>query len=185
MNRGLTTAMQTATSTRVVRPVFLVDLNFQSGDLKICSGNQSVIWNGTWQASGSLMNISKTPETTDLQAAGTSVILSGIPTSNLSLILGETYRNREATIYLACIASSDFSIVADPVILYEGKMDQMPIQEGAETSTIQINIENKLISLENAKNLKWTDQAQKSIDPTDKGCEYVAGLQNTPIIFGR
>ena len=184
--RGLTAGMITATSTGVVRPIRLVDLDFQSGALRMWTGNGSLSWDfKTWLGAGQLLSFEKIGENSSIQAIGTAVVISGIPSANLSLILGETYRGRAATIYLGCVKSSDLSIVADPVVLFSGFMDDMPIDDGPETATINIKLENKLIALESPKNKKYTNEGILADDATDKAGEYISGLQNKPIIFGK
>ena len=69
--------------------------------------------------------------------------------------------------------------------IFSGFMDQMNINEGPETSSIEITIENKLIDLERARNARFTSAYQKSIYPNDKGLEFVESLQDKEIVWGR
>ena len=64
-------------------------------------------------------------------------------------------------------------------------MDQMSIDEGPDTSTVQLKVENKLIDLERARIGRFTSQHQKSIYPEDKGLDFVESLQDTTLNWGR
>jgi hypothetical protein len=64
-------------------------------------------------------------------------------------------------------------------------MDQMNIEEGGDTSTIQMAVENKLIDLERARVARFTSGYQKSIYPNDKGLDFVEDLQDKKIPWGR
>ncbi len=61
----------------------------------------------------------------------------------------------------------------------------MTIDEGADSATISLAVENKLIILENAKERRYNDEDQKIENPTDKGFEFVASIQDVEIVWGR
>jgi len=61
----------------------------------------------------------------------------------------------------------------------------MNIDEGPETATIAISIESRLIDLERARTLRFTDQSQKSRFPNDRGLEFVEDLQDKQFNWGR
>jgi hypothetical protein len=64
-------------------------------------------------------------------------------------------------------------------------MDQMNISDSADTSTIELKVENKLIDLERARIARFTSGYQKSIYPNDKGLDFVEDLQDKKITWGR
>ena len=61
----------------------------------------------------------------------------------------------------------------------------MVIEEGADTSTITVSVESKLIDLERARTLRYTDESQKARFPNDKGFQYVNDLQDKKFNWGR
>jgi hypothetical protein len=69
--------------------------------------------------------------------------------------------------------------------VFSGYMDQMNIQEGAETSTIEITLENKLIDLERPRVARYTSQSQQQRFAGDEGFNFVEGLQDKEIVWGR
>ena len=187
MSRGLTSGMETAVSSDTVRPFFLVDLDFSS-PIYIWSGTGDLSHGGnTYIGVGDLLGISALQETTDLGAQGVNLILSGIDNQAGTLLhkaLTEDYQGKSVEIKLGAFDSSA-SIIADPTSVFKGFMDVMTIDEGADSATISLAVENKLIILENAKERRYNDEDQKIENSTDKGFEFVASIQDVEIVWGR
>jgi hypothetical protein len=64
-------------------------------------------------------------------------------------------------------------------------MDQMNIVEDAESSTIELMVENKLIDLERARVARFTSGYQKSVYPDDLGLDFIEDLQDRKLPWGR
>jgi len=75
-------------------------------------------------------------------------------------------------------------LIADPITLFQGRMDQMQAKENGDTATIALTLESNLIDLNKARERRYTDQDQKSDYPSDLFFEYVTGLQNKSITWG-
>ena len=80
---------------------------------------------------------------------------------------------------------ADGDVIADPVIVFSGFMDTMVINDGAETATIQVTVENRLIEFERTRGRRYTAEDQKIDYPNDKGLEFVAEMQEKEIVWGR
>lgn len=184
-NRSLTSAMNSEVESSSHKPVIFVQLDYDSGTSRYWSGFGELSWNSqTWLGAGNLGSMDKIEETTDLRATGTKLGMSGIPSEMISLILGERSRGRTVKIWLGFF--DEFPTVkADPVLIFSGRIDNQGLEESAEAATIEIHCENKLKDLKRPRELRWTDQQQKNLLSTDKGCEYVADLQNKEISWGR
>jgi hypothetical protein len=98
----------------------------------------------------------------------------------LSLALTEPYQQRPARIYFGLIADAD-----DMVEVFTARMDQMTIEEGPETSTIQLTVENVLVDLERPRVARYTNADQQSRFPGDRGLEFVESVQGREIFWGR
>jgi hypothetical protein len=190
-----------------ITPFFAVDLMFGSGPLYMWSGYGDFVredTGNTYLGAGQLLNISTVEETTEIQAVGANFTLSGIPSSFLSLALSEPYQGRECRIYFGVLIEGGLATqgldtittqFGDLIVLqsgtqgfleiFSGEMDQMNIIEAAETATISVSAENALIKLERPVVRRLTNTDQKSRYPNDKGLEYVAGLQDKEIFWGR
>jgi hypothetical protein len=190
-----------------ITPFFAVDLMFGSSPLYMWSGYGDFVredTGNTYLGAGQLLNISTVEETTEIQAVGANFSLSGIPSSFLSLALSEPYQGRECRIYFGVLIDGGLATqgldtittqFGDLIVLqsgtqgfleiFSGEMDQMNIVESSDTCNISVSAENALIKLARPVVRRLTSTDQKSRYPSDKGLEYVAGLQDKEIFWGR
>ena len=189
MSRTLTNGMTAVTTADVVRPAYFVRMVFDSGE----SPNVLNIWNGigdlayggnTYTGTGDLLSISQITETSDIQATGINVSLTGVKTSFIAIAKDHEYQGRPLTVSLGAFDASG-DLIADPVIVFSGFMDTMTISESGANSTISIAVENKLIAFERTKVRRYTAEDQKIDHPTDKGFEFVTAIVQKEIIWGR
>lgn len=183
--RTMSPDMAALTTASAVSPFVLVEAHFSSGVVRLWNGYGALSWNGEqWLGGGELLELSGVEETATTSAAGVKVSLSGIPSDMLALALGEHYQGRPARLWLGAMDEAG-QIVADPIPLFSGRMDVMNIDEGAETSTIVLSAENRLIDLKRQDELRYTDAAQQALYPGDRGLEFVAALQDRELVWGR
>ena len=64
-------------------------------------------------------------------------------------------------------------------------MNQMNIEEGPDTSTIQLSVENKLVDLERPRVARYTSAYQKDKFNGDLGLDFVESLQDQKLTWGR
>jgi hypothetical protein len=185
MSRTLSTEMQAVASADLVRPIYLVKMEFDSGDLHLWSGLGNLVYSGdTYVGTGDLMSISPIKESEELVANGVNFTVSGIKQSLVSIARDEPYQGRKITLYLGAF-DENADIISSPVILFGGFMDVMTISDSGETSTITISAENKLIAFDRASVRRFTAEDQKIDYPTDKGFEFVSQIAQQEIIWGR
>tara|TARA_R110000823_G_scaffold164574_2_gene296871 strand:- start:13 stop:654 length:642 start_codon:yes stop_codon:yes gene_type:complete len=189
MSRVLTSGMTAVTTADVVRPIYLIRMVFDSGEspneLNIWSGNGDLSYDSeTYVGVGDLLSISEIKETSDIEATGVNVTLAGVKASLLTIAKDHEYQGRPLTILLGAFDDSG-DLIADPTIVFSGFMDVMAISEGAETSTISIAVENKLIAFERSKVRRYTAEDQKIDHPLDKGFEFVTAIQEKEVVWGR
>jgi len=185
MSRELTSAMKSAVTADLVRPITLVQCAFDSGDLNLWSGIGNLTVGGVeYVGAGTLLQIGEIAESAELQANGLTVALSGITEPLISKARDEDYQGRELKVLLGAI-DEEGDVTADPVIVFSGFMDTMVINDGAETATIQVSVENRLIEFERTRGRRYTAEDQKIDYPNDKGLEFVAEMQEKEIVWGR
>lgn len=185
MSRVLTSQMAAVATADVVRPIYLVQCDFDSGDLNLWNGVGNItIDTVSYVGAGTLLNISRMKETVDLTANGMNVTLSGITEPLISKARDEDYQGRELRILLGAMDSTN-SVIADPVLIFSGFMDTMTISDAAETATITISVESRLIEFQRNRVRRYTAEDQKISYPTDKGLEFVAEIAEKEIVWGR
>ena len=82
MSRSISAAVEAAVESANVALVLFVELDFQSGFLRVCNAPYTISWNGyDWLGIGHLGGIDPIPESTGLEAAGVALRLSGVPSS--------------------------------------------------------------------------------------------------------
>lgn len=185
MSRTISAAMQAALQGQDLRPVILFESEFPSGVLRLWSGLGDIVWSGrTWVGAGTLMGVAPVEETTDVVAAGTAVTLSGVPSDLVSLVLAEAQQGAPGRLWLGLMAANG-ALIADPVAWFVGRLDVPSIDDGAETCTVQVTYESRLIDLNRAREWRYTDESQRALYPDDRGLEYVTAIQDRPIAWGR
>ena len=185
MSRTLSTEMQAVATAELVRPIYLVKMEFDSGNLNLWSGLGNLVYSGeTYVGAGDLLAISSIKESEELTANGITVTVSGVKQSLVSIARDEPYQGRKVTLYLGAFDESA-DIISSPVILFSGFMDVMTISDSGETSTITIAAENKLIAFDRASIRRFTAEDQKIEYPNDKGFEFVSKIAQQEIIWGR
>ena len=185
MSRVLSNAMKEMAVAKVVRPIFLVRMVFDSSQLNIWSGVGDISFDSvTYTGLGDLLSISDIKETSDISATGINVSLSGVKTSLIAIAKDQDYQGRELTVRLGAFNETG-SLIADPVIIFSGFMDTMTIAEAGTYSTISIAVENKLVAFERSKVRRYTAEDQKIDHSADKGFEFVTSIVQKEIFWGR
>jgi hypothetical protein len=186
------------------------DGNIYDRILRLWTGFGTLVYNGnSYFGTGNLLDISAVEETVEMAARGATLTLSGVPSDVLSLALSEQYQGRQARIYFGLFQkgrlerqsstdeNQDFILLQDggKIILernetslteiFTGYMDQMNIEEGPQSSRVELRIENKLIDLERPRVGRFTSEYQKSVYPDDKGFDFVESMQDLQLNWGR
>lgn len=180
MSRLIPSNLLTALTQDVVQPYFAVELLFDTAPLRLWTGyGDRTINSLTFTGSGDLMGITGLDEVNDLSAKNATLTLTGIPSTLLSLALQEPYQRRKCNIYLG------EQSVSDVVQVFSGMMNTMKIVDEAETSTIEMIVDSKMVELERASNWRYTDENHKSRYAGDTFFSYVQSIQDVQIAWGR
>jgi len=126
-----------------------------------------------------LIKIDGISEVADLAAQGLTVSLSGLPSSIVSAALQEPYQRRVCRVYFG-----DAS-VSDVINVFSGRLNKMTIEDTADTGTISVLVDSKLVEADKASNRRYTSESQKSRHANDTFFDYVSGLQDAEIVWGR
>ena len=170
-------------SAKEVELFLALKLNFDSGTIALWTGYGDITFGSqSYTGAGTLLGFSTVEETSEIAARGAQVTLDGIETSIVSLALQEPYQGRKALIYLGALSSG--AVVADPTLIFDGRMDVMTIEDSGDTCTISLTLESRLIDLERSRVRRYTTEDQKVNFSNDKGFDYVADLTDKQVNWG-
>ena len=185
MARSLTAGMLAATTADHIKPVLLIELMI-SVPVRLWTGIGDIVWSGaTWTGAGNLLGVGAVQETQELRAAGMDVSLSAIPSEMLALALQENYQGKRARVYVGAFNTNTGALIADPYMIFGGSIDSMNVRDGAESATITLALENRLIDLERPRERRYDNQDQQAEWPGDKFFEFVPALQDKEIKWGK
>lgn len=173
----------TAFTADSLQPFLAVDLDFDSGNVRMWNGYGDLVIDGeSYIGAGTLLAISSIEETGEIAARGVTMTLSGISSEIISVALAENYQNRAARIYIGSLAEDGS---ASSYQLFGGRLDVMTIEESGETATVSATAESRLIDLERPRARRYTSEDQKSLYPGDLGLDYVNDLQDKTLDWGK
>lgn len=192
------TELATALAQGTVQPFYAVeflldDTNGTRADQAGYAGNRAIrLWSGygertidgdTYLGSGDLMTIGDVETVADMSAPAMNITLSGMPGSIVSLALQEPYQRRDCRIYFGAIINEagDHSVFT----AYVGELNKMTIQDEAESGTINVLIDSKMVEAQKSSNRRYTSESQKSRYSDDTFFDYVALIQDAEIVWGR
>ncbi len=193
--RDITAATQAASESDNPRPVWFVKLEFDDGDLCLSTHDGPLSFGGDdYIGAGTIGAISSIDENIELARSSLQMTLRGLPTDIVAIVLAEHYQGRRATTYLGYLGSvptwSDISetwesldepwesfstpgrLIADPVIIHRGRMDNASIQQG-KTCSVTLNVESRFADWNRSKARRYNNADQQARYPGDRGMEFV------------
>jgi len=187
MTRNIAASILSKLTADAVYPFYAIDFNFDDNPVYAWTGLGTITIGGNdYIGTGTLLQISDVEETQDIAAKGMTLSLTGVLPEFLALALTEPYQGRICTVYLGFMTSWESPDASPDVMeMFSGYMDQMTIDEGAETATIALSVENRLIDLQRPRNRRYTKQNQDARFSGDKAFNYVESLQEKKLIWGK
>lgn len=183
MTRALTTAASAAVQAEVVTRTCAVELLFDSGAVRFNCGFQDIsIGGNSFPGLGPLAALGAVEESWELQSNGMSVSLSGIPRDAVALALTEAYQNRPATIWEVLIDHATGQVIADPIIVFRGRMNQMNVQLG-DQAVVEITLEDHLTEMDQPALSRNTDEDQRRDFPGDFFFSFVPATNSKEVIW--
>lgn len=185
MSRSLTGAMASALAAKQVVPVIFAELDFLSGFVRMWSGTGSIVWDGkTWLGVGLLMAIGQFDEVSAIEATSTAISLSGVPPSMISQAYGDFSQGRAAKLWLGLLDVNSSQVIADPVSIFQGRMDTISDSDNGEEATITVSAESNLADLKRLRTRFHTDQDQQRLFPGDRSLRFLPSMQDRPVLWG-
>lgn len=185
MPRALSSGMLAAIQATSLSPAIFVEMHFADGVQRVWSGIGTILFNSVnWLGVGSFGGVSIIEEGTGVEAKGITLSLSGIDQSMLAEALQNLQLGLPVTVYLGMFDGSG-NLISTPTIAWAGRIDQSTIEVGAESATISINCENRLLDMNVPVDRRYTHDDQQIDFPGDLGFFFVASIQEQTIYWGR
>ena len=177
MTRSLTTAVKNELATNDIRPVHLITISFGTPVIITdCSFPLTSSVSGssvTYSASDFILGISNHTEETDVTKSSVSITLSGADQTFISTVLNENVVNDNVDIFRGFLNDSN-ALIADPFLLYRGKIESFEIQEGEKDSTVNLSIVSHWADFEKKNGRKTNNTSQQRFFSTDVGMDFAS-----------
>ena len=182
MTRGLGAPGTAAVQQEVVTRTTAVELLFASGSVRLNGGFIPLTIGGeAFEAVGLLGTITVVGEVAELQSAGITVTLAGVPRDAVAIAMAEPYQGRAATVWEVLLDGDNGSII-EAVVIFRGRMDQMNIRLG-ETATVEVTLEDRLTDMDRPALRRYTREDQQRQYPGDRGFDFVPAVVERDIIW--
>lgn len=182
--RDLTASVLAAIQAREVSPIALFEGEFDSGTTRLWTGRGDLSWDGkTWLGAGDLIGWGAIEERDGVVASGLEVSFAGIDAAFVSLALDDARQGLPGRMWIGFLDSSG-DVIADPFQAFSGRLNVPTITDSADTCTMTIDFENRLVDLQRPREVRFTHEAQNALYPGDLGFEYVTVIQNQEITWG-
>lgn len=184
MSRELTPAAEAEATAEVKRVAVFAEIETAGDTVRLWSGLGDATLDGNiFVGVGTFGGISAPEETTDFKSTGIVFTLSGVPSALIAVAINDIKQGLPAKCWLAFL-EADGTLIADPVLIFEGYAAVPTTDEQAETCTIALSAESWASTLRRPRSTRYTQGDQATRDATDKGFAYVPTLQDRKIVWG-
>ena len=186
MDRSSTSAFQTELAKDQNQPVHLLSVHFDDETLYMTDAYKDIVYNSnTYIAVGHLMGFSDIEEAAEVMVSSVTLSLSGVDQVWIRNVLSKNYIDRKVKIYTAFLDAAQ-ALIVDPVLIFEGRMDQPTIQEDPNSgqSTVAVSATNAWVDF-SRKTGRHTNHEETQIHfPGDKGFEFASEIVKD-VIWGK
>jgi len=177
-NRGSTTAFQNEIVKDQSHPLHLVEVYLDSATYYVTDNFRDITYSSnTYTALGFFLNFDTIEESASISASKITLGLSGVDQQYTNLFLTENYVDRRVVIRKAFIDTSN-ALIADPVIIFDGRMDNPIITEDTDSglATIGVTVSNQFVDFEKTPGRYTNHENQQLYYPGDKGFIYASQI---------
>tara|TARA_R110000796_G_scaffold61478_2_gene142336 strand:- start:479 stop:1033 length:555 start_codon:yes stop_codon:yes gene_type:complete len=173
MTRSIDAATITALQSDAIRLCHLIQIDFPTVT-KITDNYHAVEFEGDdFEPVGHLLKIGQPQETQELRVGTVKLTLSGVDQAYISIFLSQTYINRRVRIWKAVLDDAG-QIIGDAIITFDGQVTGYGIQDGEQTSTIDLSCASHWADFERKAGRLTNINSQQYFFPADTGFRYAA-----------
>lgn len=156
------------------RPVHLLEIDFDPY-VYLTDAAVDLSWNGHIYIASQYLGFSSISETSELLVNSCTISLSGADQTIVAVLLQESYLNRRVKIRKAML-DSGLQVIADPVLIFDGRMDKPAIAVDPDNGTVTCGVEgvSQWTDFERRPGRHSNDAEQQKLFPGDRGFAGVA-----------
>jgi hypothetical protein len=183
-DRGFSSTIETALGSATPNIAFLLYLNLLGGAVYAWSGEGSISWNSqTWLGLGKWGTFDKFADSVDPADIGILLTLNYLDDTLRNEITTNDSRGRDASLYIAAMATSPLSVV-DAYEIFHGFVDGATINDAGSSGSLQIRLRSELSLLQRPRYFTLTDAHQQLLFSGDLGLQFASKMDET-IFWGR
>ena len=149
----------------------LVKIDFETA-IYLTESPLNISYSGdTYQSSSALKGISSVTETSEVQVGSVGVTLSGVSQEYISILLSQSYIDRQITIQRVLL-NDDYSIIGSPILIYDGRVQSFAITDSNDSSTIVITASSHWADFQKKSGRRTNHNSQSMFFSGDKGFEF-------------
>lgn len=176
--RNIDSNLAAAMASGTIRPFFMATLQFRTSIQKLWTGTGNLTVDGqVFNGVGSIASVGTISEGTDVTAQGTTVTLSGIDPVLLGESMTDIQPGLQALLWLGLMTDAGV-LIGTPYQVFSGIIDKPSIAVGADTMSITLNLESRMIDFQRASNRRYTSADQRSHYAHDSGFDFVERLND-------
>jgi hypothetical protein len=173
MARSLTTAVKNQLASDKLNPIILIYLNINGGQRFTDHYKDITYDSNTYSSSSLFLGLSEISESSEVAVDNITIAFSGADQAIISLILNNPYMEKEAEIYRGFLDSSQ-ALIADPFLLFKGRIESFNIDEDINSSQLVMNIASHWSDFERIQGRKTNTNSQQLYFAGDLGFEYAS-----------
>lgn len=183
MSRGLSAPNVTASAALHVRPIYFVELVFDTGTVRVHNGVGTFTWGGnSWLGIGSLGEVGPIEESLALSPFSLSLSLTAFDPVLTADAISEELYGRASRIYSGLLDDNG-QLVADPHQRWGGTMDHVTVRLGGD-DRIELVCENGFKFLDRANGALFTDEDQQRRYAGDLFFEFLDQMIDLRVQWG-
>lgn len=172
MARTIASGMQTAIASERSEIAHLIQLEFSGGTTYLTTATGDIAWGGdTYTAVGGSLAWGEVVEMADRRSEGVKLVLSGVDGSIVSTLLSNNFRGRNARVYIAHLDPDDGSLVADPLLVFQGhqsgsynvREQRDPKMEKPGTVTVETRVVSRMGALDRVNETRTNPTSHRAL----------------------
>ena len=149
----------------------LVKIDFET-PVYLTESPIDLVYSGqTYTSSSALKSIPSVTESAKVQVGTANITLSGVSQEYIAILLSQAYIDRQLTINRV-VLNDDYSIIGNPILIYDGRVQSFTIKDSVNSSTILINAASHWGDFDKKAGRRTNHNSQQMFFPGDQGFEF-------------